>query len=143
MPFEDPWLPDYLPALLDAEFGSSRPSLRLIQVCRGDGYARDAALELLSAAQGTSGESWSERCLAVLLLENQLLRLAPTEFAEFDAILTALELKPQTGDDIPMHKFVLEEGYSTCDFRGFTFELTRKLSRLDRVHASIRRRDCD
>jgi hypothetical protein len=143
MPIEAFRLPDDLAALLEAELGSSAFTPRLIEVSRADQYIRNTALELLASAQGVLGESWSDRCLAVLLLENQLLKLPSHDLTEFDVILNALGLKPQIGHDIPMNAFVLKEGFSTRDFRGFTSELIRKLSRLDRVHASIQRPDCD
>jgi len=65
--------------LIDAEFGPGSCARDLIErATRQDAYDRLAARDLLRAARGGAGESWAERRLAVLLLENQLLRLAPS-----------------------------------------------------------------
>src|SRR5580704_13425393 len=56
----------------------------LYATLRKRAYDRNTAFALLAAGKGQSGESWWERCLALLLLENQLLRLAPDNLAEFD-----------------------------------------------------------
>jgi hypothetical protein len=65
------------------------------------------------------------------------------ELTEFDLISTTLGLKPELGQTIQVKAFVLEEGFSTQDFRGFIHELVRRLSRLNRLHASIRHADWD
>jgi hypothetical protein len=115
-------LPACLPALTEAEFGTGSGALRLLELSlQQPEYDRNSALAFLSAAGGVSAESWSERCLAVLLLENQLLRLAPdnlAEFdhAEFDFILARLGLPPDS-------------------------TLIRRLSRLNRVHQAMRHVD--
>ena len=137
-------LPDYLVALTAAEYGSDSHALHLLQVFHApNGHFTDTAHVLLSSAKGQSGESWNERCLAVLLLESHLLRVEPNRIEEFDVILTALGLKPQTGEEIRLNASVLEEGFSTRDLRGFSSELCRRLRRLNRVHESIRRADCE
>src|SRR5215468_3329828 len=137
-------LPDDLIALTTAEYGSGSYALYLLQVfCATKGHFRHTAHILLSSAKGQSGESWNERCLAVLLLESHLLRLEPNRIEEFDVILTALGLKAQTGEEIRLNASVLEEGFSTRDLRGFSSELCRRLRRLNRVHESIRHADCE
>jgi hypothetical protein len=100
-------------------------------------YDRNVALELLAAGKGQSGESWGERCLALLLLENQLLRLAPDQLDEFDAILVALGLKPEPGWDVPVRPSVLREGFSSTQFPQFVSELIQRLRRLHRLHQPI------
>ena len=143
MPSETIALPDDVAALIAAEFGTTSCAPHLLQQSRATaGYLRDTAFELLSSAKGVSDESWPERCLAVLLLEGQLLRLAPHEIGEFDVILTALCLKVEPGIHIPVKTSVLEEGFSTQDLRTFVAELVRRISRLNRVHDSIRHEDC-
>ncbi|MBV9675454.1 MAG: hypothetical protein JO185_03915 [Acidobacteriaceae bacterium] len=137
-------LPFDLVALAEAEFGRGGCAPHLLRVfLTPDAYVRDSALALLSSAKGLSGELWTGRCLALLLLENQLLRLTPDDLSEFDLILVALGLKPEIGHAIPVRASVLKEGFSTQNLRGFITELIRRLSRLNRVHEPIRRPDCD
>jgi hypothetical protein len=136
-------LPDDFVALIEAECGSASYAGRLLEVFRRScSDVPSTALALISASWGQCGESWRERCLAVLLLEHLLLRLAPDQLGEFDFILTMLGLKPETGDDVPMQAVVLEQGFSTRNFRGFVGELVRRLGRLDRVHHALRQADC-
>jgi hypothetical protein len=135
-------LSDDLIALLEAEFGGSPRTLSLIEFSLANElYVRETALGLVSAAKGRSGESWSERCLALVFLENQLLRLPPSEIFEFDVILTHLGLKEDFGLELLLTESVLVEGFSTRDLRGFITELLRKLSRLNRVHEAVQRGD--
>src|SRR6266567_3369921 len=71
-------LGDGLAALAEAEFGAGNRAMQYLQTSlRSHDFDRDTAFALLSAGQGRSGESWMERSLALLFLENQLLRLAP------------------------------------------------------------------
>jgi hypothetical protein len=137
-------LPACLPALTEAEFGPGSVALRLLELSlQQPEYDHDSALSFLSAARGVSAESWSERCLAVLLLENQLLRLAPGNLDEFDILLVRLGLKPEPGLRIPVNASVQKEGYSTQSLSGFVPELIRRLSRLNRVHQAIRQANSD
>ena len=135
-------LPACVAALADAEFGAGSRALGLLQIAlERDEYDREIALPLLRAARGLDGEMWAERRLAVLLLENQVLRLHPSDLAEFDFLLVTLGLKEQTGFEIPLHSRVLLEGYSTVRLEGFVAELAARLRRLNRVHQSIRNAD--
>jgi len=100
------------------EFGPNSCAPRLLEISlKHNEYDSDAAHALLSAARGSSGESWPERRLALLLLENQLLRLSSADLAEFDPILVSLGLKPDAG---------------------FVLQLVHRLRRLNRVHQFIR-----
>jgi hypothetical protein len=66
--------------LLDAEFGCDSRAPMLIELATNAvEYDEEVARALLSAARGESGERWPERRLAVLLLENHLLRLPSGE----------------------------------------------------------------
>jgi hypothetical protein len=141
MPSES-FFSDDLIALLEAEFGGSPRTLSLVEFSlANEHYVRETALGLVSAAKGRHGESWCERCLAVVFLENQLLRLPLSEIVEFDVILTNLGLKEDFGLELPLTESVLVEGFSTRDLRGFITELLRKLSRLNRVHEAVQRGD--
>jgi hypothetical protein len=93
-----------------------------MELCFGrDQYCANAALELVHAALGCAGETWPERQLAVLLLENQLLRLAPDRLNEFDEVSAKLRLEP----------------------RESTADLIRRVRRLNRAHQAIRKTDFD
>jgi hypothetical protein len=137
-------LPEGLLALAEAEFGTATRTFQFLQASlRQRDYDRDTAFAMLAAGNGRSGESWIERSLALLLLENQLLRLAPDDLTEFDLILVGLGLKPETGWEIPVRASVLREGFTELSLRGFSLELIRRLSRLNRVHQPILRGECD
>jgi hypothetical protein len=128
-------LPDNLDSLTEAEFGIGSCASYLLQISFEDQeYKRNTSLKLLAAGRGREGESWAERRLAVLLLENQILRLAADDLGEFDLLFVELGLKAEAGLEVPLHESVLEVGFSRLDLRGFIGELRRKLHRLDRVH---------
>lgn len=97
-------------------------------------YDRNFSLSLIEQARGGSGESWEHRCLAVLLLENQLLKLAPQNWDEHDLLLTELGLKTTIGLDCPLDASLLQIGYTSTDLREFVPQLRRRLSRFERIH---------
>ncbi len=131
-------------ALMEAEYGRSSRALDLIaKFHESDCEFRERILPFLSSARGESGESWRERCLAVLLLENQLFRLRRDQYTEFDLVLVALGLKSEIGYDAPMKTSVLHEGFSTRDFRLFVGEFIKRISRLRRVHEAIQQVNCE
>src|SRR5437016_2720844 len=80
--------------------------------------------------------AWEIRRLAVLMIENQTLKLPSDSFDQFDWLFTQLDLK-RPGRDEAIVDSVLHEGYSTIDFYDFIPEFLRKLKRLDRVHRKI------
>lgn len=61
-------------------------------------YDRKFFQFLLRTARGQSGESWSVRCFALVLMERQLSTLDPRNLTEFDHILINLRLK-KAGDN--------------------------------------------
>ncbi|HEY3582089.1 MAG TPA: hypothetical protein VGK82_16150, partial [Pyrinomonadaceae bacterium] len=85
---------------------------------------------------------WDVRRLAVLLAEQQILKLRPDDLESFDAIFVALDLK-QPGIERALTAAVLKEGYTTTELRGFSVEFQRKLSRSNRVHRKMRRPNID
>src|SRR5215471_3523212 len=116
--------PLHVTALAEAEFGSGSRAGHLLDLAQvGRGYSREIALALLGSGRASAGESWAERCLAILLLENKLLELGTEEFFEFEVILTHLGLKAQLEAEAPLDARVLAEGYSTREPRGFAAEL--------------------
>ncbi|HEV2827549.1 MAG TPA: hypothetical protein VGW76_08065 [Pyrinomonadaceae bacterium] len=101
-------------------------------------YNRSLMLKLLAVSQGNEGDSWEIRRLTILMLEHQVLKIPPENLQEFDVLLTQLRLKPDIGPPLKVSDTVLQEGFSAIDLSGFTFELRRKLERLERVHNQIR-----
>lgn len=132
---------NYLRALLTAELNQARrPYGLLSEFLQHEDYSRNFSLNLLALARRTTGVSWDVRRLAVLMLEHQLLKLAPDQLDEYDLLLTRLGLKPSLGADVHLVGSILKEGYSTTEFRGFVPELRRRLERLNRVHARVKGR---
>lgn len=124
---------------LGAEFDDAAPAFDLFgEFLQHHSYSRDFTLSLLGRAERGSGLQWETRLLAVLMLENQLLKLAPEDVKEWAFVLTRLRLKHSTGVKSAVHKFVLKEGYSTTELRRFIPELRRRLERLNRVHERVR-----
>jgi hypothetical protein len=137
-------LPENLRVLAEAGFETGGRAMQWLGATLSQrAYNRDTAFALLRAGQGRSGESWGERCLALLLLENQLLRLSPDDLAEFDLILVGLGLKAQTGRELPLRTSLLEQGFTTLSLAGFVVEFIRRLSRLNRIHEPILQNKCD
>src|SRR5690349_691918 len=75
---------------------------------------------------------WETRCLAVLMLEHQVLKLRPDNLAAFDYLFAELKLKAP-GVENKLTAAVLKEGYSTTELRPFIVEFQRRLARLSRV----------
>jgi hypothetical protein len=98
-------------------------------------------LELIDLAR-QKHVPWDVRRLATLLAEQQILKLRPDDLESFDRILVALHLK-QPGVERAVTAGVLKQGYTTTDLRGFSVELQRKLSRLNRVHRRMHRPNID
>lgn len=113
---------------------SARARQLVVRVRRSRTYDRSAALDLLAAARGEAGDGWDERCLAVLLLENQILRIPEAMPDEFDAMLVRLGIKAGRRAGCPVDAAVLDEGYTTTEFCGFVAELRRRMRRLERIH---------
>lgn len=98
-------------------------------------------LELIDLAR-QKNVPWDVRRLAVLLAEQQILKLRPDDLESFDAIFAALDLK-QPGTERALTAAVLKEGYTTTELRGFSVEFQRRLSRSNRVHRKMRRSNID
>jgi hypothetical protein len=77
---------------------------------------------------------WETRCLAVLMLEHQVLKLQPDDLDTFGWLFTELNLKTAG----TLNRSLLKDGYSTIEPRQFAKELQQRLARLNRVHRNIR-----
>ncbi|HKS22906.1 MAG TPA: hypothetical protein VJZ76_08935, partial [Thermoanaerobaculia bacterium] len=99
-------------------------------------YDRAFTRDLARTAR-SSRASWELRRVACLALETQFLRIDDEgDLAQF---LRALRLLTRRGKRV--HRFVLEEGYSTTDVAGFASELRRRVARFEWIHSGLARRD--
>ena len=101
-----------------------------VQFLRLTTYDHDFCVKLLALARQADA-SWNVRRLAVLILENQIRKLAQDDLVKFEGLLESLNLRETSGK---ITRAILREGYSTTEPRHFVAELQRKLARLDRVH---------
>ena len=125
--------------LLKAEFADARAANRLFaELLHHETYDRDFCLRLFEGAKQTDGAAWEIRRLAILMLEHQILKLAPANSKEFDFLFTQLNLKQSPLSNSQIAGSVLKEGYTTTEVRGFTSEFRRKLERHSRTHEQIR-----
>ena len=130
--------PTWLTSLLKAELGLVDCALPLAGIlARPREFDRRIAQQLMDAARGFSGAAWAERRLAVLLLENRILRISPDDLAEFDFIFVQLGLKPKGGADVSLLPSLLNEGHSSTTLTEFAVEFRRRVGRLNRVHERI------
>jgi len=136
-----PLLPKALRAALAAE-GSGHPldpsncAPLLRELLDPPVYRREAAVTLLERAQGSQGDSWEVRRLAILMLQDQLLRLAPSDLDEHVFLLRLLGIAGE--DPLWIDGSVLAEGYSTVRPRGFVRELRRRLAPAARILGRVR-----
>jgi hypothetical protein len=123
--------------LLASEFHNPSQILDLIEgLLSRDSYDQSFCKKLISVARQRSGIPWNLRRIATLILENQILKIAPEDLDTFDSLLVQLNLK-QRGLKSPLNKSVLKEGYSSTDIRRFVPEFRRRLERLAWIHDRI------
>lgn len=131
---------DRLLDLLTAEFHDTHQAYELFdEFLQQSTFNRHFCLRLLAIARQKTGVAWEIRRLAIVMLEHQILRISPNNFADFDFLLAELQLKPP-GLDHVLANSVLAEGYSTTELQFFVVEFRRKLERLNRVHKKIQGR---
>jgi hypothetical protein len=99
-------------------------------------FDRDFCQKLIALGKQRRGIPWNLRRLAILILENQILKIAHDDLNTFDWLFVQLSLK-RNGLDRPLSNSVIKEGYSTTELRRFVPEFRRKLERLNRVHNRI------
>lgn len=132
------YIPDRLSKIISHEFEREPLAFALFnEFLPRRAYCRSFALKLIGAARRSAGEPWEIRCLAALMLENQLLKLSPDNTEEFDFILAQLGLKSAPGKSYEIADSVLKEGYSTTHLCRFILEFRRRLERLNRVHERL------
>ncbi|HKG22359.1 MAG TPA: hypothetical protein VKC34_10705, partial [Blastocatellia bacterium] len=126
-----------LSSLAAKEFEDSARASKLLEEFLDQGaYVRSHALQLIQVASGREGDGWEIRRLAILMLENHLLKNSADKIDEWDFLLDRLKLKFAPGRQA--HESMLREGFSRTDLRGFVLQLRRRLKRLDRVHDGIK-----
>ncbi len=108
-----------------------RLAAELIDCAAGRGGAEVAAVAAVAAVA-----SWEERRLAALMLHRQVLLIPPHDLAAHDALFVQLGLKP--GPDRPLARWLLAEGFTTTEPRGFVRELRTWLARGRRWFRELR-----
>lgn len=127
--------------LLTTEFQHAHQAYDLFDdFMQHESYNHSLCLRLLAVAKQRTEVPRDIRRLAILMIENQILKLDPDNLDEFDFLFTQLSLKQAPGLNHQIVSSVLKEGYSTSDLRHFIPEFRRKLERLIRVHVKIRGR---
>jgi hypothetical protein len=125
--------------LVTDKFSDAHQAADLLdEFLRQRAYSKKFCQRLLTLAEQSGKASWDVRRLAILMLENQILKLHPDKLDQFDFLLTQLKLKPAPGLGVRVVSAVLGEGFSTTELRPFIRELCIKLERLNRVHERIR-----
>jgi hypothetical protein len=123
--------------LLTSEFHNPAQVFELMDDFLGR-HSYDARFceKLIALGKQRTGIPWNLRRLAILILENQILKVDREDLDSFDSLFVQLKLK-SPGLDRPLAKSILKEGYSSTDMRQFVPEFRRKLERLNRVHDRI------
>jgi len=98
-------------------------------------YNEQLADKLLDLAR--SPIAWNVRQVAVLLVENQILKIDPEDWSAFDSLLVRLQLKRAPGLNLRVSRSVLKEGYSTTALKEFIPQFRRRLQRLNRFHMQV------
>jgi hypothetical protein len=117
----------------------SDPISALLEVAvESHAYSRRMAMNLLKLARSAEN-TWRDRCMAVLLLENQMLKVQPDDFGEFEFLFAELGILSGGGAHSEIASSVLQEGFNSTELRTFVHELRARIGRLDRVHCRIRK----
>jgi hypothetical protein len=123
--------------LLAAEFHNPKQLFELMNDFLGrSSFDRGFCQKLILLGKQRKGVPWNLRRLAILILENQILKIEPPDLNTFDWLFVQLNLK-RAGIDRLLSKQVLKEGYTATDLRRFVPEFRRRLARLNRVHDRI------
>ncbi|HEU4836957.1 MAG TPA: hypothetical protein VFS90_21165 [Pyrinomonadaceae bacterium] len=126
-----------LSALVPQFRGDAQAYSLLEEFLNNETYNKTLCADLIDVARGKTGASWELRRLAILMLENQILKIPTRNLTDFDFILTTLNLKHQSGTNIALSSSLLKEGYTTTNLRKFIPEFRHKLERLAHLHAKI------
>ena len=123
--------------LLASEFHNPAQVFELMNDFLGrSSFDRDFCQKLIALGKQRKGTPWNLRRLAVLILENQILKIDQQDLNTFDWVFVQLNLK-RAGLDRALAKQVLKEGFTSTDLRCFVPEFRRRLARLNRVHERI------
>lgn len=129
---------DQLDELLSTELQDTQLAYKLLdELLQHRTFSKPFCLRLLGHIRNRQIVSWEVRRLAILMLEHQAMLIPPANFADFDFLLTALELK-ESGANQPLTPSLLKEGYSSTDVRTFVPEFRHRLARLARIHDKIK-----
>ncbi len=106
-----------------------------VEFLEHDTYNQDFADKLINLARRPT--AWNVRQVAVLMLENQTLKIDPEDWTPFDWLFLRLQLKRAPGLNSRLSRSVLKEGYSTTGLKQFIPQFRWRLQRLNRVHSRI------
>jgi hypothetical protein len=125
--------------ILNSEFPDAPQVHQLFdEFLRCETYNRKFCLKLFSIAKQRTKVTWRTRRLAMLMLENQILKLDADNLREFDFLFIQLNLKQTPGVNVPVVRAVLKEGYSSTTLRSFIPEFRSKLGRLNYLHNRVK-----
>src|SRR5262249_40614617 len=128
--------------LLIVEFRHPSQAIDLFEdFLRHETYERDFVLRLIAFIKRRFGAHWELKRAALLMLENQLLKLDPADLREYEFVFDRLNLKQINGARTKsVIRRLLNEGYSTTDLQPFVEQFRRRLERLNRIHQRIKGR---
>ncbi len=131
-------LPPAQEKLLRRTLGAAHPARDwLPRVLSGNGRDRRLTRELVAAARGEGGASWTDRLLAALLLEHAAWRLPPEDADARGELFDGLGLLTAGGSRL--RDSVLGDGFSTTEPDGFAREFARLLTRNEALHRALER----
>ncbi len=80
-----PHIPNRLRDIVSREFETNADAPLLFEeFLASEAYSGSFALKLVDVAKGRENAPWRIRCLAALMLENQILKLSPDNTSEFN-----------------------------------------------------------
>src|SRR5262245_10618157 len=94
--------------------------------------------KLVTVARDGTRAPWPTRRLAVLMLENQVLRIPPHDLRQFSFALHQLNLTHSPAANADVVELVLKEGHTTTNLQQFIDQFRRRLARLNRIHGRIK-----
>lgn len=136
------FLPPSLLRVLRDEFCPASSPVSLVKnFLSTETYSREFTCRLLEQAKDSKGGDWVVRQLAVLILEHQVLKIAPSDLSEWTHVLGNLGLIQQDTNPAEVDSVVLNQGFTSIRLQEFVAQLARRLARHAAIHASISGRE--
>ena len=102
------------------------------------GFNQSFFSKLVTVARDGTATPWPTRRIGVLMLEHQVLRIAPDDLRQFSFVFDQLNLKQSPAVNADVVESVLKEGYTTTNLQQFIDQFRRRLKRLNRIHSRIK-----